>query len=239
MGCLDGPRARSIREGYLKASVDLRDRRRARRVANDGRRAERRAPGASRLRALVAVLSVAALVAATLTVVATNESDREATRPQGSPPRESSRTPPSPTSEPTQSEHPARDRGDRRTRSFDGSVLPEAEDALHQAVGASRIGLTVPGVGGVVAWAPHGVFAAEAPRGPGSSRSWTLIRDRASSLRFKGHDGDVTDVAFSPDGSTLATTGEDGMLETVGSRDGSTHLEQVRPWVRRRPLVQR
>ena len=34
------------------------------------------------------------------------------------------------------------------TRSSDGTVLPEAEEALHRAVTASRILLSVPGVGG-------------------------------------------------------------------------------------------
>jgi hypothetical protein len=42
------------------------------------------------------------------------------------------------------------------TRAADGSVLPEAEDALHRAVSSSRIELRVPGIGGAVDWSPAG-----------------------------------------------------------------------------------
>ena len=60
------------------------------------------------------------------------------------------------------------------TRAADGSVLPEAEDALHRAVGASRIGLRVPGLGGALDWSPDGtLFATEGPRRAASSTSAT------------------------------------------------------------------
>ena len=42
------------------------------------------------------------------------------------------------------------------------------------------------------------------------------IRDAttgASELKFQAHDVDVNDVAFSADGSMLATTGDDGALK--------------------------
>ena len=47
------------------------------------------------------------------------------------------------------------------TRSADGTVLREAEEALHRAVVASRLDLEVPGVGGLLAWSPRGVFVTE------------------------------------------------------------------------------
>ena len=54
------------------------------------------------------------------------------------------------------------------TRSSDGPVLPEAEDALHRAVTASRIVLSVPGVGGNVDWSPDGtIFVTEGPENSG------------------------------------------------------------------------
>ena len=92
----------------------------------------------------------------------------------------------------------------------DGSVLPEAEEALHRAVTASRIELRVPGVGGRLDWSPDGtVFVTEGPEGSGM----VDIRDARTgeSVRsFRGHDGDIIDVAFNHDGTLLATTGTDG-----------------------------
>ena len=96
-----------------------------------------------------------------------------------------------------------------QTRSADGSVLPEAEEALHRAVIASRMELRVPGVGGAVDWSPNGdVFITEGPEDSGV----VDIRDAHSgeSVRsFHGHDIDVNDVAFNHDGTLLATTGDD------------------------------
>ncbi|HKA69804.1 MAG TPA: BTAD domain-containing putative transcriptional regulator [Actinomycetes bacterium] len=99
-----------------------------------------------------------------------------------------------------------------RTRSVDGSVLPEAEEALHRAVVTSRTVLSVPGLGGAVDWSRTGLFVTEGPEDTGI----VDIRDATTGVsvrRFKGHDPDVNDVAFSPDGSMLATTGDDGTLK--------------------------
>jgi WD40 repeat protein len=97
-----------------------------------------------------------------------------------------------------------------RTRSSGGSVLPEAEEALHRAVAASRIERRVPGIGGRLDWSPDGtVFVSEGPEGSGL----VDIRDARTgeSVRsFRGNGDDVRDVAFNHDGTLLATTGEDG-----------------------------
>jgi WD40 repeat protein/DNA-binding winged helix-turn-helix (wHTH) protein len=99
-----------------------------------------------------------------------------------------------------------------RTRSAAGSVLPEAEEALHRAVTASRIELRVPDQGGRLDWSPDGtVFVTEGAEGSGV----VDIRDARTgeSVRsFLHGDGvDVTDVAFNRDGTLLATTGYDGV----------------------------
>src|SRR5205823_4073666 len=96
------------------------------------------------------------------------------------------------------------------TRSVDGTVLPEAEEALHRAVTASRIVLNVPNLGGALDWSPDGVFVTEGPENSGRID----IRDAATGARvrmWQSH-SDVNDVQFSQDGSTLATSHDDGAL---------------------------
>ncbi len=96
------------------------------------------------------------------------------------------------------------------SRAGDGSALPEAEEALHDAVTSDSIELRVPGVGGALAWSPDGrLFVTEGPQSSGI----VDIRDAhtGDSVRsFHGHDLDVTEVAFNHDGTLLATTGADG-----------------------------
>ncbi len=119
-----------------------------------------------------------------------------------------------------------------RTRSADGPMLPEAEEALHRAVTESRIVLSVAGVGGSLDWSPDGsIFVTEGPEESGV----VDIRDAEtgnSVLSFHGHDIDVNDIAFSRDGSMLATTGDDGAArvwdpatgEELGSFQGPTDV---------------
>jgi WD40 repeat protein len=71
----------------------------------------------------------------------------------------------------------------------------------------------VPGLGGSVAWSPRGVFVTEGPSGTGVIDIRDGRTGKAVLPAFQGHDGDITDVAFNPDGSVLATTGDDGMLK--------------------------
>jgi WD40 repeat protein/DNA-binding SARP family transcriptional activator/class 3 adenylate cyclase len=97
-----------------------------------------------------------------------------------------------------------------RSRTDDGSVLPEAHEALHRAVTASRAVLRVPGVGGALDWSADGsIFVTEGPEDSGM----VDIRDARTgeSVRsFRGHDFDINDVAFNHDGTMLATVGDDG-----------------------------
>jgi WD40 repeat protein/DNA-binding SARP family transcriptional activator len=96
-----------------------------------------------------------------------------------------------------------------RSRTDDESALPEAEEALHRAVTASRIELRVPGVGGAVDWSPDGtVFATGRPQDSGI----VDIRDATTGESVRsvhGHNGFIPAVEFNQDGTLLATTGTD------------------------------
>ncbi len=172
-------------------------------------RTERRARG--RLRALVAVFAVAALVAGGLTIVATDQSQRAASVARIARARALAAAAIS-----TLEQDPERSvtlavAAVRETRSVDGSVIPEAEEALHRAIVTSRVVTTVPGVGGEVAWSPSGSFAAVGGDGQGT----IVIGDAMTGEiehRLETHDGMVTGLAFSTDGARLASTGADGAL---------------------------
>jgi WD40 repeat protein/DNA-binding SARP family transcriptional activator len=205
---------------YLKASVDERDRERSAEHERRDHEAQVERRARTRLRALVVVFAAAALVAGTLTIIATNESDEAARQATIATARGlAAAAVANLQTDPERSILLAMEAIDR-TRSVDGSVLPEASEALHQAVTTSRVVMSVPGIGGAVAWSARGVFVTEGPQGTGM----VDIRDAdsgASALPpFRGHDGDITDVAFSTDGSKLATTGDDGALNVWNPATG-------------------
>ena len=108
-------------------------------------------------------------------------------------------------------------------------ALPEAVEALHLAVSSNRLLMDVPGVGGALDWSPTGeVFVTEGQEETGI----VDIRDAttgASIREFHGHDIDVNDVAFSADGTLLATSGDDAALRVrdVATGDLVTELLPV------------
>jgi DNA-binding SARP family transcriptional activator/WD40 repeat protein len=107
------------------------------------------------------------------------------------------------------------------TRSVDGTVLPEAVDALHRAVTTSRVLVSVPDVGGRLDWSPiEEAFVTEGPEESGI----VDIRSAATgeSLRtWRGDDVDVNDVRYSNDGTMLAVAGDDGVLKVFDPRTGA------------------
>ncbi|HZA26991.1 MAG TPA: BTAD domain-containing putative transcriptional regulator [Actinomycetota bacterium] len=197
---------------YLKASVDQREREREEEERRREREARIERRSTRRLRALVAVLAAAALIAGSLTVVATIRSGRAEREARIATARELAAAAVANLEVDPEFSVLLAIEALQTTRSSEGTVLPEAEEALHRAVVASRLEMEVPGVGGSLAWSPAGVFVTEGPEDSGIID----IRDGQtgeSVLSFYGHDGDVNDVAFSPDGSRLASTGDDGKLK--------------------------
>ena len=213
--------------GYLKASMEARERERAEDEARRERelRTERRSR--TRLRALVAVLGVAALVAGSLTIIATSQSGRAEREARVASARELAAAAVSNLDvDPERSILLAME-AIRRTRSVDGTVLPEAEEALHLAIGASRVVRTLTGLGGAVAWSPRGVVITEGPEGTGIVDIRDAETGEAALPAFKGHEVDINDVAFDPTGTMLATTGDDGALRIWDPETGSLIMEKV------------
>jgi WD40 repeat protein/class 3 adenylate cyclase len=204
---------------YLDASRAERERRTADEEARRAHEEELERRSFRRLRALVAVLGVAALVAIGLTVFATNERGRAEREERNATARElAAASVANLEVDPERSILLALEAIDR-TRSVDGTVLPEAEEALHRAVTASRIELTAADAGGSVDWSPEGVFVTEGPEDTGMID----VRDASTGdtvRRWEGHEIDVNDVRFSPDGSMLVTAGDDGELKVWDPETG-------------------
>jgi WD40 repeat protein/class 3 adenylate cyclase len=212
---------------YLCASLEQRDRTVAEEEARQAHEEELERRSFRRLRALVAVLAVAAIVAIGLTFYATRQSSRAAKEERTATARElAAASAANIEVDPERSILLALEAIDV-TRSVDGSVLPEAEEALHQALIASRIVLSREDLGGTIDWSPAGVFVSEGPE----NRGTIDLRDEATgdSVRsWVGHQGsDVNDVVFSADGSVLATAGDDGFLK-LWDPDSGNLLSSVR-----------
>ena len=109
----------------------------------------------------------------------------------------------------------------RHDKDVDGTVLPEALDALHRAVGENRVLVTVPDVGGTMDWNPtDDNFVTEGPEESGmvDIRSATTGE---SILSWRGDDIDINDVEYSADGTMLAVVGDGGVVKVFDPTDGS------------------
>jgi WD40 repeat protein/class 3 adenylate cyclase/energy-coupling factor transporter ATP-binding protein EcfA2 len=205
---------------YLDASQRERERRQQQEEAREAHERELERRSFRRLRALVAVLAAAALVATGLTVFALRQSGRAETESRTAVARElSAASVASLESDPERSVLLALEAIDR-TRSVDGTVLPEAWEALHRAVTASRIVRFEPGIGGAVDWSPNGVFVTEGPEDTGEIEIRDVETGEPVLPPFHGHDVDLNEAMFSPDGSMLASVGDDGFLKVWDAATG-------------------
>jgi WD40 repeat protein len=219
---------------YLARSVELAEGERAAEVQRAEREARLERRSVRRLRTAVAIFAVAALVAASLTVVATQQSRRAEAEARTASARELAAAAVANLENDQQLSLLLAIEAVERTRSVDGTVLREAEEALHRAVTSSRIVTSIPGSNpielteewaGAIDWGPRGLvvvdgtFASEDPRPVGvvdlrNEDTGEIVRS------LPGHEGELTGAAFSDDGTMLATTGADGLLKVWDLRSG-------------------
>ncbi|MBD0330072.1 MAG: protein kinase [Thermoleophilia bacterium] len=106
------------------------------------------------------------------------------------------------------------------TRRHDGTVLREAEEALHEALAESRLVARFAGAGPDVAFSPDGRRLA----GGDGARDTASIRDVATGRKLRtlsGHSGPVRVVDYSPDGRLIATASDDGTARIWEARTGA------------------
>ncbi|MGH2655199.1 MAG: protein kinase domain-containing protein [Actinomycetota bacterium] len=208
---------------FVTASIDQRDRQRQAERLRAEREAALERRSVRRLRGLVAVLSVAALVASALTAIAVNQGRRVEREARIATARELTAAATANLEvEPERSILLALQAVE--TTRPDATVLPEAEKALHDAVAADRLLFTIehPSTGNV-AWSPDGRLLATGGTVGGNEQVDAMLWDaRTGALvhRLSGHDADIFSVAFSPDGSRLVTGANDGRAIVWDTRTG-------------------
>jgi WD40 repeat protein/DNA-binding SARP family transcriptional activator len=224
----------TLEQAYLNASVEHRDRIQAEEAARRQRELDLERRSVRRLRTLVAVLGAAALIAGGLTIFAIGQARRAADqtlRAEGEAQRAEREARVATARELAAAADANLDVDPERsmllaveavnaTRATDNTVLRQAEEALHRAVGASRIVRLMPDVGGALDWSPRGdIFVTEGPEDSGIID--VLDATTGASLRtWHGHDVDINFVTFSDDGALLATTGDDGAIRVWDPQTG-------------------
>jgi WD40 repeat protein len=108
------------------------------------------------------------------------------------------------------------------TRQYDEPVLPEAQEALHQAVASDRMLRSFPGVGGYLDWSGDGkLFATEGTEDTGIVNIQDAVTGR-SVQTFKGDAVDLNDVVFSADSRRLITAGDEGSIRVWDVATGAS-----------------
>ncbi|HEX6400536.1 MAG TPA: BTAD domain-containing putative transcriptional regulator, partial [Actinomycetota bacterium] len=197
---------------FLKASVEHRDEERAEEEERRAREDQVERRSRSRLRALVGVLTAAALVASGLTVIAVGQSNRaQRTARAARAHALASAAFASLDVDPEASISLALQAID--TTRDDGIALPEAQEALHQGIQADRLLFTIehPSTANV-AWSADGRLLATGGTAGGLGTNNAVVWDArtgAEVVTLTGHEEDVYSVSFSLDGTRVVTTSDD------------------------------
>jgi WD40 repeat protein len=167
-----------------------------------------------RSRALVAVFAVAALVAASLTFVANRESGRAEHESRVATARELAAAAMANLDDDVERSLLLAIRAVDTTRSVDGTVLPEAQEALHAAIQADRVVTTFHG-GTVVRFSPDASRILTLGNAPGTAIVYDVeTRRPILTLRKRPAYFGLNQVNYSPDGRLISTTGG-GVRSTV------------------------
>jgi WD40 repeat protein/serine/threonine protein kinase len=216
--------ARAERE-YLQASLAERAAEQAAEEARTAREAALERRSIRRLRALVGILAAAVLVGATLAAFALVQRGRARDEARLASARELAAS-----AQANLEIDPERSillaiEAVEITRSHDGTVLREAEEALHDALAKSRVVATVADAGAIVALAPGG------DRFVAARSEEAIVRDTRTGKEIaalRGHAGPVQTVEYSLDGRLIATVGADGTARIWEAATGE-HVRTLEP----------
>ena len=218
----------STEREYLDASLRERE---AERAAQDAQRRRERfleRRSVRRLRALVAVLAAAALVATSLTFVATDQRNRAERESLIAAARELAAAAVANLDVDVERSMLLALEAVETTYLVDGTVLPEAEEVLHRAVQAHRLVFTASGYHGE--FGPDGSRVFVAGPQPGEADVYeTATGERISTARAAGSGSQVApghelELVFSAEGGLFATAGDSGDIRLFETATG----EEVR-----------